>query len=331
MLELFRTNQFVVNILLLFYAGLLHLSVFILPDSSWDVPAHGILTAWVYNWVGPGGALAEILATLLVFVQAVMLNLFFAENRLTREYTLFPGLFYILIASALPDFLHLTPILLANTFYLLAYKALFSTYRQPTAASAIFNAGFWIALASLFYFSFLVFLFWGGIALNIFRAFRLRERFMLIIGLLVPYILIGVYFFYVGRWEEWIDRQFIANFNWLDIPRSGTTLQTMHLAFLGLILLILLLSYSGYTNRQTIDVQKKIDLMYWGLLFGGLTLLFQSEVTLDHAAILTAPMGMLLSLTFAHLSSRWAEAWHLLLLATVLFFQYHLYFLPYTL
>lgn len=327
MLEIFRTNQFIVNILLLFYAGVLHLSAIIWPDTSWAVPAHGVLADWVYGWVGAVGRWPEILATLLVFVQAVILNAFFSDNRLTREFTLFPGLFYLLVASALPDFLHLSPLLMANTFYLLAFREAFSIYRRPQAAGAIFNAGFWVGLASLFYFSFVIFLVWGFVALNIMRAFRIRERFMILIGLLVPYILLGVYYFYTNRWADWIQRQFVENFEWLDLPGAATTWLIVQLVFLGLILLVVLLSYGNYASRQTIDVQKKISLMYWGLFLGGLSLFFQADITIDHAAILAVPMGMLLSLTFVNASRQWAEAWHLLLLAAILFLQYRSFFL----
>lgn len=331
MLNIFRTNQLIVNILLLFYAGVLHLSAILWPDVDWTAPQHGALADWVYQWVGSTGLWAEIAATLLVFAQAVILNIFFSNNRITRDYTLFPGLFYILIASAIPEFLHLSPLLLANTFYLLAYKELFDTYRRPSAAAAIFNSGFWLGVAGLFYFSFLGFLLWGFVGLNIMRAFRIRERFMLLIGLLVPFILMGAYQFYVDQWDGWIQSQFVDSFSWLDFQKLSSNLLMIKLGLLGLLLLVLLLGYSSASGRRTIDVQKKVDLMYWGLLFGGLTLLIQSGITIEHALILAVPMGMLLSIVFVELSSRWAEAWHILLVAAVLFFQYHAFFLPFRL
>lgn len=331
MLNIFRTNQLIVNIFLLFYAGGLHLSAILWPDMDWTAPQHGALADWVYGWIGSAGRMAEIAATLLVFLQAVLLNVFFSSNRITREYTLFPGLFYILIASAIPEFLHLSPLLLANTFYLLAYKELFDTYRRPSAAAAIFNSGFWIGVASLFYFSYVEFLIWGFVGLNIMRAFRIRERFMLLIGLVAPYILMGAYHFYVDQWDTWIQSQFIDSFDWLDFQKLPSNLLMIKLGLLGLLLLVLLLGYSGSSGRRTIDVQKKVNLMYWGLLFGGFTLLIQAGITIEHILILAVPMGMLLSIVFVGLSSRWAEALHILLVATVLFFQYHNFFLPFRL
>jgi hypothetical protein len=330
-LNIFRTNQLIVNTFLLFYAGVLHLSAILWPDMDWTAPQHGALTDWVYQWIGSTGRWAELAATVLVFVQAVILNVFFSNNRITRDYTLFPGLFYILIASAIPEFLHLSPLLLANTFYLLAYKELFDTYRRPSAAAHIFNSGFWLGVAGLFYFSYVGFLIWGFVGLNIMRAFRIRERFMLLIGLLTPYILMGVYQFYVDQWDGWIQSQFVDSFDWLDFQKATSQLLFVKLGLLGLLLLVLLLGYGSASARRTIDVQKKVNLMYWGLLFGGLTLLIQAGITIEHVLILAVPMGMLLSIAFAGLSNRWAEAWHIMLAAAILFFQYHTFFLPFRL
>ena len=328
MLNIFRTNQLIFNFFLLLYAGVLHLSAIAWPDLAWEVPTHGLLAGWVYQWIGSTGRLAEIISVLLVFSQAILLNVFFVNNRITRDYTLFPGLFYILIASALPEFLHLSPLLMANTFYILAYKELCATYRRSIAAAQIFNSGLWIGLASLFYFSFILFLIWGFIGLNIMRAFRIRERFMLFMGLLVPYILIATYYFYTGQWGEWVQLQFTNNYAWLDFSKAVSNLFVLKGSLLGLLLLILIMSYGNFYSRRTIDVIKKFNLMYWALLFGGCSLLFQAGLTIEHLAILTVPMGMLLSVIFVQLSSNWAEFWHLLLIAAVLFFQYYSFFLP---
>lgn len=326
MLGIFRTNQFLINLLLLFYAAALHLSAFILPEAIWEIPARGVLSTLVYQWLPPFSMWADITAILLVFVQAVILNVFFADNRITKEYTLFPGLFYILLSSFFPEFLYLSPLLMANTFYLLAYKELFATYRKPKAAKPIFNAGLWLGLASLFYFPFTFFLIWGFISLNVTRAFRIRERYMLLTGMLVPYILAGSAYFYWESLDAFIQLQFISNFSWLDLKETDGSLFYIKLFALGLLVLVILLSYGSYSSRTTIDVQKKISLLYWGLLFGGLSLLFQSNITLADSAILTIPLGILLSINFTRLSNRWAESWHLLLITALLIFHYHSFF-----
>ena len=322
MLSIFRTNQFIVNIFLLLYAALLHLSSFFVNTTAFvSKLSGGIFADWVIQLIDGNELLSDIAAILLLFGQAVLLNVFFADNRISRDYTLFPGLFYILVASIIPEFLILSPLLMANTFYLLAYRELFAVYRKPLAAANIFNAGFWIGIASLFYFSFSIFLLWGFMGLNIMRAFKLRERFMMLIGLLVPYILLGVYFFFKGRWAEFIQQQIIDNFAFWDIHLIDMPTFYIKLAFIGFLTLVALLSYSYYTGRRTIDVQKKIDIMYWGLLFGGLSLLVQTSPGLEHLLILSVPLGILLSLHFVQLSKSLAEALHFILFISVIILQ----------
>ena len=151
---------------------------------------------------------------------------------------------------------------------------------------------------------------------------------MLLIGMLVPYILTTVYYFYTGRLEEWIQIQFVNSYGWLDFQTTQSNLFSAKTLLFGVILLGLLINFGRYSNRRTIDVQKKISLMYWGLLFGGLSIIIQADVSLEHLSIMAIPIGMLLSIAFVQLSRRWAEAWHLLLVAIALFFQYYAYFLP---
>ncbi|HRF38701.1 MAG TPA: hypothetical protein PK198_07925, partial [Saprospiraceae bacterium] len=64
MLSIFRTNQLLYSILLLMYAALLHLSVFVLREA-WTPVAPGVFSAWVYQLLGgASGMSAEITAIL---------------------------------------------------------------------------------------------------------------------------------------------------------------------------------------------------------------------------------------------------------------------------
>lgn len=321
MLSIFRSNQLMISLLLIFYAAALHASVFILPES-WSPSAYGVFSGWIYEVVGTSGFLPDALAVGLLFVQAFFINVVATSNRLANEVNLFPGLFYLLAASLLPEFLHLSPHHIANTFLIIALAELMKTYKTPSCADTIFNVGFWIGVGSLFHFSYLTFILMGVIGLGVMRAFKFRERLMLLIGALTPYLLTAVYFFWHGRLGEFFQKQFAENFSVLDIHIQPSWDLYIKAGFFGLILLIVLFSYNQYVFKKNIQVQKKVAIFFWAVFSGVLTIFLQAGIQLDQLLVLVVPVGVLLSFNFTDLDRQWAEILHFLLFLVVLLLQY---------
>lgn len=327
MLSLFRTNQLLFSVLLIFYVAVLHIAAFVSP-YDWHPVGYGYLSGMVYDWIGFQGLVPNIVTIVLVFLQATALNALVANNRLDDTVTLFPGVFYILIASALPRFLNLSPLHLANTFFLIAISELFKVYKKPSAADNIFNVGFWIGVASLFYFSYSIFILLAFVALGILRAFNLQERLMVVIGALVPYILVGVFVFWNDKWSDFVQVQFLNNLAFLNFIVEPNIESALKVVFVDLFLLVAIFSYSLYHFRKNIQVQKKISVLYWVLLFSALTLLFQAGIQMDHLLILAVPLGIMISINFTHFTNRWAEVLHLFIIVVILIFQYQQFLLP---
>ena len=149
MLSFFRTNQLAFNLFLIIYVFLLRGSSFWLTDNDWLPVSKGVLSDWVYNLCGYSGSLATLLGLFLVFFQAILINIVIARLRMAVEVTLLPGLVYILLVSVIPDFLNLTPLLFANTFFILALLEMYKIYRSKSFAGNIFNIGFWLGIGSL--------------------------------------------------------------------------------------------------------------------------------------------------------------------------------------
>jgi len=326
-LALFRTNQLLVSFLLIFYAGLLHIAAFVNP-ADWQPLGYGVWSEWVYATIGASSFWPNITAIVLLTAQAVFINVLMANHRLADNVTNLPGLFYVLIASALPEFLHLSPLLMANTFYLIALSELLKVYRNPSCPDTIFNVGFWIAIGSFFYPSYLIFIIFGLIGMNSLRAFRLREWLMLIAGSTVPYILLGVYFFWSDQLDRFIATQFYENFAFLDFQKYTGNEFYFKLAFVDLFLLVAIFSSNLYVFKKIMEVQKKISILYWGLFISGFTLFFQADIQLDHFLIVAVPLGMMISINFEAMNKQWAEALHLLILLVIFFFQFQQLILP---
>jgi hypothetical protein len=322
-LSLFRTNQLLNNFLLLFYVAILYVHVFLMPQS-WEPSQAGILAHSIYQWLPWDSITADITAAILVLLQGIMINFLIADHRLNAETNLFPGFFYLLIASSLPEFTHLSPVHMANTFYIMALINMFAIYNNNKSAGAIFNIGFLIGVGSLFYFSYWILLLVGFSALYILRAFSIREQLMLIVGALVPYLLLGTYYFWYDQLGYFLDFQFNTGLQWWSLFSVGSlpAIGYFKLGLIGLLILLALVSYNQNISRRVRESQKKMSILYWMLFLGMFTLLVQADFQLDHILVIAVPLGILLSFNFTQLSNSWAELLHFFLLLVILFFQY---------
>lgn len=320
MLTFFRTNQPLANIFLLVYLGVVRLSTFIHPLPV--VPkSQGILTEWMYAELPPTSFGAQLAAFLLVFIQAIFINITMARYRVAGEVSLLPGLFYCLITALLPDFLPLSPALLANTFAIIALFYLFEVYKNNNASIRIFDVGFWVGVAGLFHFSYTFFIFWGILGLGILRGMRLKELFMFLLGIIAPFFLFSVYLFWTDR-LPYIYKHFADNLSFLSFVRYTNPAAYVKLGIVSLLIAVVILANTQFSTKRGISVQKFLSCVYWMLLIGGMTTLVQSNVDLSHLLIISVPLSILLSLLFQRTSIAIAEVLHMLLLVTSLILQF---------
>jgi hypothetical protein len=321
-LTFFRTNQVFSSIILIFYIALLRFSVFLAP-FKWNPSGQGVFSDWVYGWAGSQEVTSHALAILLLLVQGFLLNLLTINNRLSNEVNLFPGVFYVLFCSLMPDFLYLSPVLLGNTFFILAMVNLFDTYKNPACADRIFNAGLLTGVASLFYFPF-VFCFIVLMAgLNILRAFNIQERLMAIIGMFIPYFLTGLYFFWFDRLGFFWERQVVGNMGFLSFGEGLPGWEQYFKLFIFAVAVLYgILNNNEYLAKKNIQVQKKISILYWVLVSAGVAALFQSNLTFEHLMMLAPPLGIFFGLSFTAMRPQWAESIHFLMVVGALTMQF---------
>ncbi|MCO6461313.1 MAG: hypothetical protein J5I59_07910 [Saprospiraceae bacterium] len=321
MLELFRKDQPIGYILLLIYTLLLRIPAFI-GETNWTPLASSAFSDLVYNAIGYTTITAQIVGTLLIFFHAVLINIMMNENRITRENTLFPGLLYILVQTIIPDFNYLTPALLANTFVLLALMNISSSYKNNARSGEVFNAGIFIGIAMLFDFSYIVFVICGFIGFLIVRSFKFIERLQYLIGFVIPTFLGATYYFWMGHLKDFF-LMFSSNISWLDWAANVNTVLYIKIGVLFFLFLFVLFNYNNYGRKNNVHAMRKVDVMLWFMIFPLITFLFQSNIRLDHALIVTVPLGALLGFSLLNIQNKMmAEMVHLVLISISLLFQY---------
>ncbi len=327
MLGFFRTNQLAANLFLIIYVLVLRASG-LFATEVWEPSSAGVLSHAVYSYVGTHGWLPDLVSLILVLLQALLLNVLSARFRVSREVTMFPGLFYILLMSTLPSFLHLSPVVMGNTFLILAVSSLFNSYKKSSVADSIFNVGFWISMASLFYFSNFIFLLLAILGLAALRNIRISEIFMVIIGMIVPLFLAGSIFYLSDDWSNFYQTTFLTEFGFWNFDWVEHWSNYVPVVLFGILILTVLGSANIYFQKQSIRSQKNIQILYYFIFISLLTAFIQKGIRVEQFLLLAIPLSLMLPLNFLEFRKREiGSGIHLTWLIGILFLQYRLLFM----
>lgn len=293
MIEIFRRNLFVNSILLLPYIFILRLNTVLHPVEFTLGESSNVFQKSIFFTLTDPLA-QNIFANLLIFCQALLINHLYLKNRLSKNATLFPGLFYIIFITLIDENNLLAPILIANTFIILAVLNVLETYKLPQARVYIFNTGFILAMASLFYSPYFAFILFGVISLLQLRSFKIAEKLQFFIGFGVPYFLLFTYRYWFGI--SYVDLDFI-NEIFFRIPKFRTDgLIVFYLSVLVPLLCVVLalFNFGNINGKKSIQAQKKIDIIYWVLLFCLISFLIFNTPGLHHLLSLAFPLSVLI-------------------------------------
>lgn len=329
MLSFFRSNQFFVAVPLALYILLVHLGALLghVQPVEHTTEAGLLYESW-FGWTLAEPFYAALIASALVFIQAVTINVLADEFRLMGDRNWFPGLFYALVASSLPDFLFVSPPLVAATFLPFALWAIYKAFQKPNMEGAILDAGLWIAVSSLFYPPSIFLIVAGFAGLEVVRVFRLHEWFVFLIGAFVPLFLGWLWYFWADQGSAFRDAQWGDLFQLYRFDVALDEKVLLKTVFIVLLTFVFLFGLGSLYSRKGIQAQKFVTVLYWFLLVGGLSVLLRPVWHWEHLILPTAAMGILLSLTFQSIKNRmWAELWHLGLLVFIVFIQFADFFL----
>ncbi len=220
----------------------------------------------------------RMLAFVIVFLQASFIGIMLADKKAFAENTYIPALIFAILSSFSFDMLSLTPELIGSGFLLPALNNLFKEieFREQRNES-IFNLGLYISLASLFAFSYTVFLFGTFITLIIFTRSTPRKYLLLVFGFLLPHILlISCYYLMDGLSPLW---QFFYMPN-LSI-RSDHYMSSASLLWLGALpAFFLITSFVTMTREARLSKYQTqlVQTMFLWMLFSFLHVLYSKDL-----------------------------------------------------
>ncbi len=205
MVGIFRNYNPFGIIFLFFYGLVLRFASFVHPHVPEAMPGDGILYRGLLDSLsGPGRAipvLYPVLAYLLVFIQAMMINGLVNNHRLLIRASFLPAMAYILVTALFPEWWEFSAALVVNTFMVWAWAQMTGLYNNPRAQWTLLSVGLAIGICSLFYFPSIAFFLLLSMSLVIMRPFLVADWLLSFLGLTIPYYFLFAWLFLRNAWD----------------------------------------------------------------------------------------------------------------------------------
>lgn len=320
MLSFFRQNHFLRSLFLLVYTVILKLPLFFYP---FDKPAGGGFCGdWLLSLINHRTT-SVTLAILLTFFSAVYLNKIIIENRITRESTLFPGVFLVLITSSIPELSITSAPLLGLLPFLIVLDYLMLLYKQSSYAGKMFNIGLWLSVASLFYFPYIYFAIFILIGVSILKYVKTLDILRMILGLITPFLFVLYYLIWHHRADEFFTVLFDNYFGRFGIPLDISFESGLKIVLIAVLLFFGVLNFRQFIKKKNVQAVNKIDVIYWGAVISGLTLFVATPLAITQIILLLPFLSVMTAMQFINIQNTVVvEVLHLALLGYGFYLHY---------
>lgn len=329
MLSFFKSNNPAVVIFYVLYLLLFRICFAIsgaAPDFA--TAAHSEpLSQWLFGLLERFGQNYRLIsicfAALLCFLQALLVNNIVNNNRILPRKNYMAGALFIIFSSFFPSGLFLSPASIALTFIILATDRIFSLIKKDKLYGDVFDTGFLVALATLFYFPCVVFVVFVYIGLATVRAFNYREWTIAFLGFLSPIFLVFTWYFWHDKTALLLTE--IANIQpggWLQMPKIAMVDKVM-LGGIIVVSAVCLTLLPGALYSSLIQVRKFANTLVVQMVIVLVAILLQQTVQLSHLVFFALPLGVISAMVLMQIKRGWiSEVIHLILILLVLSGQY---------
>jgi len=323
-INIFKLSRPYLIPLLVIYTILLNLNLFLQPVSV-IFEANAPLSELSFTLMEfiSGGNYSVIWAVYLalLLIQALMLNRIVNKYRLLSQLSFLPAFGYVLLVSLFNSYLFMSPAFLANFAILFMLDKTYQSYNDGSYRH-LFDIGFAISMASLFYLPTLILIVFMMVALATTRVFNWREWVVSLSGVLIPYFLVMTYFFWFDQFNDFAFQHFFGNANSRIIPINGLELIVKFLILLGIIM-ITMFFFQVQFMKTIVQTRKYLTLSVYLLAISVMAFLLISHFSFEPVSLSLIPISIFFSYTVFRLKNALtAESLHLALLSTLVVFQY---------
>ena len=240
---------------------------FVMYSEIWDntAPLSALVYAGLDGLFGRSQVVYQIAALTFASIQVIYFNVMINNRDVLSKRNYVPGLIYLLFLNISFDCCTLSPVLMATTFVLMSLGTLFRQISRLQSTDEVFEIGFLIGIASLFYPPACIFILWAMASLVFFSGANIRQYSLAIFGFLFPLLLTALYFYLDGTYSAF-SRNFISSvfqIRQYNLNDFKSLLVTLIIPFgLGILGFLRLVNAFGFNNFQ---VRCQQVMMLWAI------------------------------------------------------------------
>lgn len=288
--------------------------------DSIQMPFYEKLVTWLSNNLLLG-KIVTLVAMLSVGFYLLHVN---TKHIVIKQRTYLPAFFYFILTSSLIPLQQINPAVFASILMVFSLDHILSIYHKETVLDNLFRAGFYIAIASLFYapaiFYFIAVIF----SIASIRTFNLREWFAALFGLITPWFFYFLYQYIVNNDLSATYRILSQNlFTEVNYDHNSFLVY----AFLAYCLIVFIIS--GFfliksLATQKINVRKYHGVFFWFNLVTITIIIFVPSVSIEIAYIGIIPITFHFAHYFTNSTRRfWPNFLFITLLCFLVLMQFY--------
>jgi len=244
---------------------------------------------------------------ILLVVSPIILTQFFIESNaiIERRNKHFLFIAPLLIFSN-PVAWVLSPPLVSLIFIVISFGFVVNSDENDKSIASYSSAAIFLSIGSMFYsiIGFNIILLF--LALKLFKQFRIRDFFAVMLSFIVPYLYLFTYYFVNDelaiKWTNFTDQFFNFGF---DISFGNNTFDTVYIIILLLISIFVVSTIAVNQRNNLIQVRKFNSFIFWGLLNSLLLVLIAGDNSLYHFIIITFFVAIFYSIFLASKKLVW--------------------------
>jgi hypothetical protein len=264
-----------------------------------------------------------LLASVFVFVQALLLNYLINFYNLLGKPTFLPALMYVTLSGLFAPFLVLSAPLICNFLVIWMLFKLFSLYKGEDAKSTAYDMGMIVALGSLIYFPFIYLFLVIWISLVLFKPFNWREWVSGILGYGTVFFFLAVLYYLNDKLSSFsnIWRPLATKF-----PDHISINSYNYLLLVPVIVILVLCFFKLQQNffKSYVQTRKSFQLLFFIFLITAFSFYVNASFHLNHFLLCIAPVAVFFAYFFLYATRKWFyESLFLLLLISIICFQFN--------
>ena len=247
----------------------------------------------------------HIVALLLIFFQAAFFGVMLINNRAFNDSNYLPSFVMVVITFFSFDTVSITGEIIGSTLLLLAINNLLKEieFKQPRDET-IHNLGFFLGLATLAVFSYLVFFIGVILILLMFTRITMRRMGLFTIGFLLPHLIINIWYYWNNNIDLLWSNFYLSNFEHTSPALIGIK-SLLVLSLIPCVYLFFSLIMMRRDSHLTKYQSQIAQVMFLWLIFGLAEVYLNTQRSPQALLVCVPPLAYYISHYFLLIKRKW--------------------------